>query len=686
LGAQTKLRISPPGDLYEQEADRAAAQVVAGRPSGPISTVAGGVPQRSTAEAGATQSGIDQTPVVRAGVADPALVPASGGRPLDAGTRASMEAGLGHDFSRVRIHDGPRAATSARSLAARAYTVGERIVFGAGQLDTASRAGRQLLAHELVHTVQQRQAPPIVQRAPARTGKAEPHKGTVIKLIVDQRNTTAVFVLRLPDSKEERLVVHYLRTRLPAGKTFTGVGTNIGFSVSEKLPVASKSERAVITFGAEAAALVRARATFPESFPIQVVGKDEEADPTLGAGGSAERPTGGGGGERVAAPTPGAEPAPGALEGIEGGEGANVTQAKDGAGEPGDGIEGGTGKRAVPKGSVVDAAKEAAAAGSQSEISALGAAVLTLKGSSEPSRFLKAGEITVKGMDQAELVSETTRVARSALLHCYEGEAVRVEGILAGDGKRQMEVQVPQVKALRRGRIDKITVVADIGRIEPYVSEKSGGELVAACDPDAAFIKIPVDSTEQALIVKTAVELGEEIFPGGAVIGALKKQGRKRISRAARKRLGKIRRAKRRARRTDAGEQARDAKGKFRERKPGESGPGKPFERTVRNKLEKNYDHVEEQIKVFPLDEHGNKAYPSITVDFMCKKGGKIDLFEAKAFEPRVPSQLRQRFAIEKLRKYGGFVSSKKSDVFTEGMKIAPTDVKVLTPSKVDAL
>lgn len=72
----------------------------------------------------------------------------SPGRPLDAGTRASIEPRFGHDFSQVRIHADARAAESARAVDARAYTVGRHVVFG----ETLSRG---LLAHELAHVVQQ---------------------------------------------------------------------------------------------------------------------------------------------------------------------------------------------------------------------------------------------------------------------------------------------------------------------------------------------------------------------------------------------------------------------------------------------------------------------------------------------------------------------------------------------------
>jgi Domain of unknown function (DUF4157) len=80
----------------------------------------------------------------------------SPGRPLDAGTRGFMEPRFGHDFSHVRVHDDARAAESARAVDAHAYTVGDDIVFNTGRYDSGSGPGRQLLAHELAHTIQQR--------------------------------------------------------------------------------------------------------------------------------------------------------------------------------------------------------------------------------------------------------------------------------------------------------------------------------------------------------------------------------------------------------------------------------------------------------------------------------------------------------------------------------------------------
>ncbi|HUX88710.1 MAG TPA: DUF4157 domain-containing protein, partial [Chloroflexota bacterium] len=72
-----------------------------------------------------------------------------------------MEARLGHDFSQVRVHSDDQAAESARAVNAYAYTVGQHVVFGDRQFGSSSTAGRELLAHELAHVIQQRAAPAI---------------------------------------------------------------------------------------------------------------------------------------------------------------------------------------------------------------------------------------------------------------------------------------------------------------------------------------------------------------------------------------------------------------------------------------------------------------------------------------------------------------------------------------------
>ncbi len=79
----------------------------------------------------------------------------SPGQPLDAGIQAFMEPRFGFDFSGVRVHTDARAAESARTVNALAYTVGRDVVFGEGEYAPGTSEGRRLLAHELTHVVQQ---------------------------------------------------------------------------------------------------------------------------------------------------------------------------------------------------------------------------------------------------------------------------------------------------------------------------------------------------------------------------------------------------------------------------------------------------------------------------------------------------------------------------------------------------
>jgi Domain of unknown function (DUF4157) len=77
------------------------------------------------------------------------------GYPLDADSRSYFEPRLGRELGQVRIHNDSSANDAARNMKARAFTVGQEIHFAAGEFNPASQEGRRLLAHELVHTVQQ---------------------------------------------------------------------------------------------------------------------------------------------------------------------------------------------------------------------------------------------------------------------------------------------------------------------------------------------------------------------------------------------------------------------------------------------------------------------------------------------------------------------------------------------------
>ncbi|HYU35974.1 MAG TPA: DUF4157 domain-containing protein [Thermoanaerobaculia bacterium] len=77
------------------------------------------------------------------------------GRALDSTTRSSLEESMGADFGNVRVHTGPQAEALNQSLSARAFTTGSDVFFARGEYQPGSSAGRELLAHELTHVVQQ---------------------------------------------------------------------------------------------------------------------------------------------------------------------------------------------------------------------------------------------------------------------------------------------------------------------------------------------------------------------------------------------------------------------------------------------------------------------------------------------------------------------------------------------------
>src|SRR4029450_10568791 len=71
------------------------------------------------------------------------------GHSLDAETLGHFRSAFGHDFAKVRVHTGDRAAASAASLSARAYTVGPHVVFGHGEYDPRTDARRPPHSHAL---------------------------------------------------------------------------------------------------------------------------------------------------------------------------------------------------------------------------------------------------------------------------------------------------------------------------------------------------------------------------------------------------------------------------------------------------------------------------------------------------------------------------------------------------------
>lgn len=116
-----------------------------------------------------------QTPAVTSKVESQIEGLRGGGEPLPKPTREFFEGRFGRDFGDVRVHTGGQAASSARSLGARAYTVGSDVVFGSGEYAEGTLGGRRLLAHELTHVVQQsEQRPPHIQRVDGETSTPAP--------------------------------------------------------------------------------------------------------------------------------------------------------------------------------------------------------------------------------------------------------------------------------------------------------------------------------------------------------------------------------------------------------------------------------------------------------------------------------------------------------------------------------
>lgn len=89
-------------------------------------------------------------PNLRAALAQP-----NAGQSLDASVRSELEPQFAHDFANVRVHADAQADRMAKSLNANAFTTGQDVFFREGMFKPDSSDGKQLLAHELTHTIQQ---------------------------------------------------------------------------------------------------------------------------------------------------------------------------------------------------------------------------------------------------------------------------------------------------------------------------------------------------------------------------------------------------------------------------------------------------------------------------------------------------------------------------------------------------
>jgi Domain of unknown function (DUF4157) len=155
----------------------------------------------------------------------------SAGQQLDPATRAFMEPRFGHDFGNVRVHTDARAAESAHAVHAHAYTVGQNVVFAANEFAPGTRQGRELLAHELAHTIQQRRASSTVQLVPPGStleAKAEQAGRDVTsgRSVTEPLGSSELAVARQPvaadeEEEEENEEETPVAMALPTGKAST---------------------------------------------------------------------------------------------------------------------------------------------------------------------------------------------------------------------------------------------------------------------------------------------------------------------------------------------------------------------------------------------------------------------------------------------------------------------------------
>jgi Domain of unknown function (DUF4157) len=162
---QAKLTVGEPNDVYEQEADRVAAEVVS-KIHAPqnVSTNQATSVQRQVVDNDEKELRMKPLIQCKSDMGRMAVSPEiessiqqarGSGQPLAESIRTPMEQAFGTDFSGVRVHTDERSDRLNRSVGARAFTTGQDVFFKQGEYSSGSRGGQELLAHELTHVVQQ---------------------------------------------------------------------------------------------------------------------------------------------------------------------------------------------------------------------------------------------------------------------------------------------------------------------------------------------------------------------------------------------------------------------------------------------------------------------------------------------------------------------------------------------------
>jgi uncharacterized protein DUF4157 len=148
-GVRAKLVVGGADDPAEAEADRIAHAALgggAGCTCGPTGPACATCRQAATVRRKAKDSRAPSRHLGNIGLGS--------GRRLGEADRSFFESRMHADFSSVRVHDDERAARANEQLGARAFTLGTDIAFARGEHRPGTHAGRELMAHELAHTLQ----------------------------------------------------------------------------------------------------------------------------------------------------------------------------------------------------------------------------------------------------------------------------------------------------------------------------------------------------------------------------------------------------------------------------------------------------------------------------------------------------------------------------------------------------
>lgn len=168
------LEVSNPTDTDEKEADEVARKVVDGQSAEIHGT--GGTVNRSAEGAAKT------TPAFQSKLEGSR----GGGQSLDDSVKSDMESKTGADFSDIKVHTGSDAHNMSESINAKAFTQGRDIYFKQGEYNPDSKQGKELLAHELVHTAQQSNGVGRSIQRQKDKKKSSAAKREIIKIVVHE--------------------------------------------------------------------------------------------------------------------------------------------------------------------------------------------------------------------------------------------------------------------------------------------------------------------------------------------------------------------------------------------------------------------------------------------------------------------------------------------------------------------